>query len=180
MAVRVSILLLLGAALAWRHAGDYALTEIGGVLIGTALAVWGASRTRFLTEKGMRYYVPHTYTGIAVSLLFVGRVAYRFVQSSSSSAFGGGAPGAPGTTLPLAGPQAMVTSPLTMGLFFVLIGYYVCYYSWVLWKSRHITAADMETAPASLPLNASDGDGKNRQHEKTRPDEQDIVAPTGN
>jgi hypothetical protein len=154
MVVRISILLLLGAALAWRRAGNYALAEIGGVLIGIALAIWGASRTRFLTEKGVRYYIPHTYTGIAVSLLFIGRLAYRFVQASSSGALGGAAAmppsAAPATMPPMAGPQAMVASPLTVGIFFVLIGYYVCYYSWVLWKSRHITTADMETSPASL------------------------------
>jgi hypothetical protein len=149
MVVRISILLLLGAALAWRRSGSYALEELGGVLLGIALAIWGASRTRFLTEKGQRYYVPHTYTGIAVSLLFVGRLAYRFVQSSSSGAVPGAT--APSTMMPAAGPQAMVMSPLTMGIFFVLIGYYVCYYSWLLWKSRHITAADVEPSPASLP-----------------------------
>ncbi len=135
MIARIAILVVLGVALAWR--GRYALEEIGGLLVGMALAAWGASRTRFLDENGRRFYIPHTYTGIAVSLLFVGRLAYRFVQA--------------GNTMPAAGPQAMVVSPLTVAIFFVLIGYYVCYYSWVLWKSRHITASDLEASPASLP-----------------------------
>ena len=47
-------------------------------------------------------------------------------------------------------------SPLTMGIFFVLIGYYVCYYSWVLWKSRHITALDLEVAPDTRNLARDD------------------------
>jgi len=31
----------------------------------------------------------------------------------------------------------------------VLIGYFVCYYSRVLWKSKHIGAEDLETAPSA-------------------------------
>jgi len=40
----------------------------------------------------------------------------------------------------------MVKTPLTLGLFFVLIGYYVCYYSRVIWKSKRITPADLEAS----------------------------------
>jgi len=38
----------------------------------------------------------------------------------------------------------MVKTPLTLGLFFVLIGYYVVYYSRVISKSKRITPADLE------------------------------------
>ena len=124
--------------------------------LGAALALWGASRTRFETENGRRYYIPHTYTGIAVTLLFVGRLIYRFAQSSA-------APAAAGGTATAAGPQAAMQSPLTVGIFFVLIGYYVCYYSWVLWKSRHITAADLEVPPDTRN---SARDGQNRENQE--------------
>jgi hypothetical protein len=43
----------------------------------------------------------------------------------------------------------MVKSPLTVGLLYVLIGYYVCYYGLVLRKSKQIKPEDMETAPAA-------------------------------
>jgi threonine/homoserine/homoserine lactone efflux protein len=39
----------------------------------------------------------------------------------------------------------MLRSPLTLGAFFVLAGYYLYYYGWVLWKSKHLEAADTET-----------------------------------
>jgi cytochrome b561 len=171
MIVRIAILLLLAAVLT-RRARDFALGEIGGVLIGAALALWGASRTRFATEDGRRYYVPHTQTGIAVSLLFVGRLIYRLAQTSGALATTGA-----GDTAPAAGPQAAMQSPLTAGIFFVLIGYYVCYYSWVLWKSRHITAADLEVSPA-IANSARDGH-QNRENQETGPHEQHVVAPTG-
>jgi hypothetical protein len=42
----------------------------------------------------------------------------------------------------------MVQGPLTVGIFFVLMGYYLCYYGFVLWKSKHLNAADIEVTPA--------------------------------
>jgi hypothetical protein len=176
MIARIAIFLVLGAVLTsaafTRSSRGFALAEIGGVLIGAVLALWGASRTRFATENGQRYYVPHTYTGIAVSLLFVGRLIYRLAQTSGALAEPGGA----GGSAPAAGPQAAMQSPLTTGIFFVLIGYYVCYYSWVLWKSRHITAADLEVSPA-IANSARDGQ-QNRENQETGPHEQHVVAPT--
>jgi len=46
----------------------------------------------------------------------------------------------------------------------------------VLWKSRHITAADLEVSPA---IATSARDGQNRENQETGPHEQHVVAPTG-
>ena len=154
MIVRIAIFLLI-AVLLTVGARNFALQALGGVGLGAALALWGASRTRFETENGRRYYIPHTYTGIAVTLLFVGRLIYRFTQSSTL--------GAAGDAATTSGPKAAMQSPLTIGIFFVLIGYYVCYYSWVLWKSRHITAADQEVSPDTRNLAR---DGQNRENQE--------------
>ena len=132
---------------------------LGGLLAGVALAVWGASRTRYLRDQGQLYYVPHTYTGLAVSLLFLGRLVYRFVQVYSlQSAAQGGAAATVAAGAATAGPSnpgfaaaSMVSTPLTLGLFYVLVGYYVCYYSVVLWKSKHLTAEELADEPAPLP-----------------------------
>jgi hypothetical protein len=155
MIVRIAIFLLL-AVLLTLSPRRYVLQELGGIGLGAALALWGASRTRFETANGRRYYIPHTYTGIAVTLLFVGRLIYRLAQSSSIL-------GTAGRSAPAAGPQAAIQSPLTIGIFFVLIGYYVCYYSWVLWKSRHVTAADLEVPPETQNLAR---DGQNRENQE--------------
>ena len=120
---------------------------LAGIVAGVALAMWGAARTRFLRVSGQLYYVPHTYTGIAVSFLFLGRLLYRLIQvfgnlhathaaaADSSQAFA---------------PAAMLQSPLTLGLYFVLMGYYVCYYSMVLWKSKRVVAEEVSLS-APLP-----------------------------
>ncbi len=112
------------------RSGDFLLMEASGALAGTALATWGARRTRYLRRGTQLYYVPHTYAGIAVTLLVLGRLVYRAVQIDFA-------------------PGSMVQSPATAGLLFVLIGYFVCYYSRVLWKSKHIGAEDLETAPSA-------------------------------
>jgi hypothetical protein len=158
MGVRIGLFLLIGGLLlpSVIHSSVYLASLeslLGGSLAGVALAVWGASRTRYLREQGQLYYVPHTYTGVAVSLLFLGRLVYRFVQVYSlQSAAQGGAAAATAAGSPSLGFAAasMVSTPLTLGLFYVLVGYYVCYYSVVLWKSKHLTAEELAAEPAPL------------------------------
>ncbi len=159
MSVRVVILIVLAALLApmaLRGIG-YAAAEAAGAVVGIALALWGASRTRFVREGGRLFYIPHTHTGVVVSALVLGRVAYRFVSMypavvAGHATVGAGAPGANSGS-------GMVTTPVTLGLFFVLIGYYVFYYGRVIWKSQRISDADLEgsatpseSAPAASHL----------------------------
>jgi hypothetical protein len=150
MGIRIGLFLLIGGLLlpSVIHSSVYVASlesMLGGLLAGVALAIWGASHTRYLREQGQLFYVPHTYTGLAVSLLFLGRLVYRFVQvySLQSAVQGGAKPGF--------AAASMVSTPLTLGLFYVLVGYYVCYYSVVLWKSKHLTAEELASEPAPLP-----------------------------
>jgi len=110
------------------------------------LAMWGAARTRFLRVSGQLYFVPHTYTGIAVSLLFVGRLVYRLIQVYGNVHAHAAAADPASQSFAAAG---MLQSPLTLGLYFVLMGYYVCYYSMVLWKSKRVVAEEVSSAPLS-------------------------------
>ncbi|HEX3912638.1 MAG TPA: hypothetical protein VHW71_03955 [Steroidobacteraceae bacterium] len=114
-----------------------------GLAIGIALALWGAARTRFVRISGQLYYVPHLYTGIAVSLLFLGRLVYRLMQMyGNPQASHAMAAAASDRSFASAG---MLRSPLTVGLFFVLAGYYVCYYGAVLWKSTRVAPEDQSS-----------------------------------
>lgn len=148
MKIRIALLVFVGASLAPAalRSGAFSTMAIGAVC-GAALGVWGAQRTRFVTVAQRLHYVPHTYTGVAVSLLFLGRLVYRLVQAYLSPPASSAAPGFD----PAAGlsPASVVQSPLTLGLFFVLAGYYICYYALVLWKSKHIKAQDLEAAGAA-------------------------------
>ncbi len=150
MWLRVGILLVLGVTLlplALKQ--QFLLAVAAGLAAGTALAFWGAQRTRFASADGRLYFVPHTYTGVVVSLLFVGRFVYRFVQVYSMSRADGTAGMTMGGADSAFASPAMVRSPLTVGLIFVLIGYYVAYYGWLLLKSRRLRPEDLEAPPAS-------------------------------
>jgi hypothetical protein len=154
MTVRIVLLTVIGCALmpAALRSAQFLSAELAGVAIGIALGLWGAERTRFLMAGERLHYVPHTYTGIAVSALFLGRLAFRLVQMYSGSrpshvAYANAVPGADPAQPFAAG--SMIQSPLTVGILYVLIGYYVCYYGLVLWKSKHLKAEDIESDPAS-------------------------------
>jgi cytochrome b561 len=151
MTLRLGLLLVLAATLAPAalRGRDYLFAATAGAAAGVALALWGASRTRFVRDGERLFYIPHTYTGIAVSALVLGRIVYRWVELSPTGGFPGAGNPSPGA------PAAMVKAPLTAGLLFVLIGYYVCYYGWMLWKSKRITPADLEVPPAP-PSSAAD------------------------
>jgi hypothetical protein len=148
MQARIAVFLVVGCLLlpsAWRST-EFLSAVLAGAAAGVGLALWGAARTRFLKIDDQLYYVPHTYTGIAVSLLFLGRFVYRFVQvygGTHASSAAGLDPAGPAFT-----SASMLRSPLTVGLFFVLMGYYVCYYSVVLWKSKRVIAEELRSTSA--------------------------------
>ena len=150
----VLVCLLLPTALRSAH---FLAAELAGAALGIGLGIWGARRTRFLTHGGQLYYVPHTYTGIAISLLFLGRLVYRVVQvygsthaSHAANAVAANAQASAAADPAQAfAPASMVQSPLTVGIFFLLAGYYLYYYGWLLWKSKHVEAADTESDSAA-------------------------------
>lgn len=121
-----------------------ALASAVGLGIGVALALWAAKNTRFEKQDDKLYYIPHTYTGMVVSALFLGRIIYRFVVLSPSLFSvitidaGATSPGDFG------GFSTISNNPVTRGIFFILVGYYVYYYWYVLHESKHLKPEDWE------------------------------------
>jgi hypothetical protein len=147
MTARIVLLSVIACALlpAAVRSPQFLAAELLGAASGVALALWGAAQTRFVMADAKLHYVPHTYTGIVVSLLFLGRLVFRLVQAyaAAHAPHATHAGGAPDPSRAFA-PASMAASSLTAGIFFVLAGYYLYYYSWVLWKSKHLAAADIE------------------------------------
>lgn len=87
----------------------------GGIIGGVVLGYYGHKHTKFeVTPQGL-FYTPNAHIGIALSVLFVGRLLYRtlFLYSADPTA-----------------PQSAASftfSPLTFGIFGLLAGYYVTY-----------------------------------------------------
>ncbi len=108
--------------------------ELVGIAIGVGLAVYGLRLTKFENQPDGLYYTPNAHIGIALSLLFAGRVAYRMIQLYGSSN---------GLSEPSA---AFVSSPITLLIFGTLVGYYVWYAIGLIRKHRSLIASDSQPA----------------------------------
>ena len=96
-----------------------------GVAVGAGLGLYGLHLTKFeATPQGL-FYTPSAPLGIALSLLLVGRIVFRFAQMYMVV----------GADTPL--PSDFVRSPLTLAIFGTLAGYYVFYSIGLLrWRLR--------------------------------------------
>jgi xanthine/uracil permease len=96
---------------------------LGGLAVGAGLAVIGLRLTKFEANAEGYFYTPNAHIGIALSLLFVCRIAYRVLQVTMLHQ--------PGD------PQAFTRSPLTLIAFGMLAGYFVAYAIGMLrWRAR--------------------------------------------
>lgn len=134
MQFRIALLSLLGAMFAVAALRDMNLLGalLAGIAGGIALGWFGLQHTKFERTDEGNFYTPHTWIGVAVSLLLLGRIAYRFLVVYPSLQAATQADQNPFT--------ALQKSPLTLAIFGVLIGYYVYYYIGVLRVSKHATA----------------------------------------
>lgn len=86
----------------------------GGLLLGAALGFLGLKLTRFETTDEGHFYTPNTQIGIALSVLFIGRMFYRFwVLNDVAKAHQ---------------PPPPFQSALTFLTFGLIAGYYIVYY----------------------------------------------------
>lgn len=140
MIVRMTVLMVIGLLLlpAALRSANSALAIGVGLAVGVGLGMWGAKHTRFERHEQELHYIPHTYAGMVVAALFLGRLIYRFVMLGQGGLTSPGGLSSPGALGPI------YQNPVTLSIFFVLIGYYVYYYGFVLWKSKHITPEDLE------------------------------------
>jgi hypothetical protein len=107
-------LVLLLAWLSLPHPASVAWLA-GGVATGALLALYGLRLTRFERTAQGYFYTPNAHLGIALSLLFIGRIVYRLIQVYA----GDGPPAAP--------PGDFASSPATLAIFGTLAGYYISY-----------------------------------------------------
>lgn len=110
-----------------------------GLAVGVALAIVGLRTTKFETTPIAYYYTPNTHLGIGLSLLMVGRIAYRFYEVNAMSA-----------AERSSHMQDFARSPLTLAIFGTLAAYYTTYAIGILlWRSRTpLPGAEPEAAPS--------------------------------
>ena len=100
-----------------------------GLVGGSLLAVYGLRKTVFEPTPEGLFYTPNAHLGIALSLLFVMRIAYRLVEIYMID------PGMP------RGTQDFARSPLTLSVIGLLAGYYIAYaIGLIRWRQRVLRA----------------------------------------
>ena len=141
MIARIAIFAILGGVFALSGFHHLALAEglLGGVLVGGAIGLVGLQRTRFEVDlvKG-DCYVPNPWIGALLTVLLLGRLAWRLMvvwpqlQHAQPAAHGAGMQ---------MQPMGYASSPLTMLVIGLLVGYYIVYYSGVLVHHRRFVQA---------------------------------------
>ncbi len=111
---------------------------LAGVAGGAALGWFGLQHTKFEATAQGNFYTPHTYIGAAVSVLLIGRIAYRLLTVYPAMHAASQA-----DQDPFASFQR---SPLTLAILGVVIGYYVFYYWGVLQRGRSLVPAKLVAA----------------------------------
>ncbi|HET8630389.1 MAG TPA: hypothetical protein VFL91_23470 [Thermomicrobiales bacterium] len=142
MLLRLGLFAILGAVVLALTA-THPLTLAGGVVglaLGLALAWFGLRLTRFEDLPEGTYYTPNVYIGLAVFAIFLVRFVYRFAEVAlTTNALASHPAAAPGTPFAAgaANPFAQYSQdPLTSAAYFLLIGYYVWYYTALLLRQR--------------------------------------------
>jgi MFS family permease len=145
MIARIVIFTIIGSLLALSGFHHLALAEglFGGVLIGGAIGLVGLQLTRFEVDpvKG-DCYVPNPWIGALLTALLLGRLAWRLLvvypQMQHAEAIASSGAGMQ------IYPMGYASSPLTMLVIGLLVGYYIAYYSGVLVHHRRF----LRTRPA--------------------------------
>jgi hypothetical protein len=130
--LRIAVLGAILAGFGWSSGSDPAMlgAMAAGLVAGLAAAWWGLHLTRFEFNATGDFYYPNTWLGLAVSLIFIARIAYRMVLLTSVQ-------GDADALL-----AASARTPTTLGLLALVVGYYVAYNAGLLRaKSRHAPPA---------------------------------------
>lgn len=130
MWLRIGILSLAAVFIGVQIARDVDLLGIlaAGIACGAVLGYFGLKHTKFEVTSEGRFYTPHTYIGLAVTALFIGRLLYRYLGMYN------------GLVPPENTGQDLAAiyqhNPFTLVVIGALVGYYVLYYVGVLQRTR--------------------------------------------
>ena len=127
---RAGILTLAAALIGMQIARDVDLLGIllASIACGAALGYIGLRHTKFEVTSEGRFYTPHTYIGLAVTALFLGRVLYRFLEMYNGLA--------PAATRGQDLAAIYRNSPFTLVVIGAVVGYYVLYCLGILQRTR--------------------------------------------
>jgi len=105
----------------------------GGLLLGALLGLAGLRLTRFETTDAGHFYTPNTHIGVALSVLFVGRIAYKYIAKGQAAA--------------AQNPAMPFQSPLTLFILGLTVGYYIVYQTGILIHNHDKNNSGKATLP---------------------------------
>jgi hypothetical protein len=111
-----------------------AIAILAGLAAGAVLGALGLHHTHIERVDGECWYTPNPWIGGALSLVLVGRLAWRW--GHGAFAMGGGS------------QVGQNMSPLTLGILATLVGFYVVNGAWLALRMRALTRVDGEPARA--------------------------------
>jgi membrane protein CcdC involved in cytochrome C biogenesis len=123
--------------------------DVLGILLGGVIAYFAIRSTSFEWRKNAWYYRPNPWIGAILIVLFIGRIVYRLYQDYALI----GNAAAKGAGSQLAQQNQLATyshDPSTTIILFVLISYYLVYYTFVIGRERHLEADAARTGENGL------------------------------
>lgn len=135
MQVRIAIFLVLGVVvLVFALGQPVTLGSAALGLIGGLGIAWIGLRLTLIEHlPDGTYYTPNKYIGLAVFAVFLLRFVYKIGEAVITVSATTAQPGGLRESNPL---SQIGGDPLTTGAYFILIGYYVCYYAVLLLRER--------------------------------------------
>jgi hypothetical protein len=121
--------------------------DAAGLIGGLTLAHYGIRHLKFEKREQGWFYRTHGIVEAIVLALFIGRVVYRIVEMALIAPGASGPAGASGAG---ANPYGDFSrDPLTSAVFFVLVSYYVRFFTYLLRKEKQLDSGG--DADGSLP-----------------------------
>lgn len=114
------------------------LYDLIGMAGGGIIAFYAIRSTSFEWRKDAWFYRPNPWIGVLLTVLFVGRIAYRLYQDSAL--LGGGQVSE--STANNAQLSAYAHDPITGVILFALVMYYVVYYTFLIRRERHLEKSE--------------------------------------
>jgi hypothetical protein len=104
-----------------------------GLAAGLVLGYYAIKHIRFEQREDIWYYRTHLWVEVTVIVLLLGRIVYKllelYLQAPSTFQTGGAS-----------SMDIYTRDPITVGIFFVLISFYIRYFTYLLGKQKKLVA----------------------------------------
>ncbi|WNQ11243.1 sporulation protein [Paenibacillus aurantius] len=109
------------------------VADAAGLVLGGVLLLYAVRHTVFEKRESGWFYRTHLWVEMTVVALFLGRLAYRLIALVSAGPSAAQQPPDPAKW------ESYWQDPLTAGVFFILVVYYVGFYGYVLKRGKGLT-----------------------------------------